>query len=103
MTDIFKDNKPVFTSHFLKRYAERMFHVDENHADSWIKAHRHKFYNDLFTRLNMSEVYDYKNTKYNYLDKKYGPDVRLLKTGKFFFVIREFKNIVTFIREEELL
>jgi len=102
MTDIFGNNKPNFTSHFIKRYAERMFHVKERYADSWIKTNYNKFYTDLFSRLNKAEVINITNTKYFYIVNKYGKDVRFLKSGNFIFIIRNFKDIVTFIREEEI-
>jgi hypothetical protein len=102
MLDIFGNNKPIFTSHFIERYAERIFHVNSKFVKSWIKSNYSTFYKDLFFRLNNSELFEYKNTKYDYIRKKYGIDVRLLKTGKFMFVVRDFSNIVTFIKEEEL-
>jgi len=102
MPDIFGNNKPQFTSHFLERYAERIFFVGKQYAYSWIKNNYDKFYKDLFYRLNNSEVLNLSTTKYNYVYKKYGNDVRFLKYKKFIFVVRDFKNIVTFMREDEL-
>jgi hypothetical protein len=102
MTDIFGNNKPHFTHHFIHRYAERIFNVKPIHLDSWINLNYTKFYDDLFFRLTNSKIFDYDKTKYAYFSKKYGSDVRVLKHGKFMFVVRDFKNIVTFMKEGEI-
>jgi hypothetical protein len=101
MCEIFGNNKPRFTTHFLERYAERIFHVKRDNASSWIKHNYNKFYTDLFHRLNNSVLYTHNNTEFSYISKKYGDDVRLLRYNQFIFVVRDFQNIVTFMRITE--
>ena len=100
--EIFGYNKPIFTRHFLERYAMRLFNVPEKYVDSWLILNKHKIVSDTYKRLNKCDILKLDELKQEYLHKKYGNDVIALKNNNIVFIIREYKFLVTCFNTKEL-
>lgn len=86
---------PSLTTHFLDRYAERIFNVPEKYSHSWSIANRKKLLDDFYNRLKSTTLADVGGKHLEYLQKKYGTDIRFLKQNNIIFVVRGFRTLVT--------
>lgn len=82
---------PIYTLHFLQRYAERLYNVDASFYMKWLKCNN-KF-KEISEKLYLSERYI--DDKLIELKKKYGGDLELLKHKRIIFVVRNRSIIVT--------
>ena len=91
---LFGYTTPNYTSHFLKRYAERIYNVVWKNTWSWLKYHQKR--NEITERIYNSEMYN--EPKANEIREKYGANIVFLKWKKIIFVVKDIKDIVTCYR-----
>lgn len=102
--ELFGHNKPELTGHFFQRYAERVFNVPEKSSESWARTNynRIRVVKDFYNRLKKAIIIRDKDIL-DYYHKKYGGDIQFLKHNKYIFVIRDYRTVVTIIREHSTI